>query len=69
MKAAIHTLGGFSAHASQTQLIEWLGHFEGEKPRLFLVHGEENAKQALATVATTHGWRPHIARLGEKVKF
>ena len=69
VKAAIHTLGGFSAHASQTQLIEWLGHFEGEKPRLFLVHGEENAKQALATVGTTHGWRPHIARLGEKVKF
>jgi len=37
--ASIHTMGGFSAHASQSQLLNWLSHFTGQKPRLYLVHG------------------------------
>ncbi len=69
VKASIHTMGGFSAHASQAQLIDWLGHFRGKKPNLFLVHGEDDAKQALAAAVKPLGWQAHIARLGQKIQF
>ena len=39
VKAQIHTLGGFSAHAGQSQLIDWVSHFQPH-PALYLVHGE-----------------------------
>ncbi len=46
--AKVHTLGGFSAHADQSRLMQWAGHFKAAKPRTFLVHGEQGARQALA---------------------
>ena len=69
VRAQIHTLGGFSAHAGQTQLLDWLTHFNDPKPRLYLVHGEENAKQALQRAAEQQGWRSHIPELGQVIEF
>jgi metallo-beta-lactamase family protein len=48
VKANIHTLGGFSAHAGQTQLLNWLGHVRTPVPRVHLVHGEPEKSAALA---------------------
>lgn len=48
VKATIHTLGGFSAHAGQDDLLEWSSHFTN-KPRFYLVHGETKSMEALAT--------------------
>lgn len=45
--AKVFTIGGFSAHADQKDLLEWLGHFES-RPRVFLVHGEPSSSQALS---------------------
>lgn len=42
VKASIHTIGGFSAHAGQDQLVVWAKNFEG-KPKFCLVHGEQEA--------------------------
>ena len=47
VKARIFTIGGFSAHADQNDLIDWVSHFESN-PQVFLVHGEATASQALA---------------------
>jgi metallo-beta-lactamase family protein len=47
VKAKVFTIGGFSAHADQNDLLEWAGHFESN-PRVFLVHGELSASEALA---------------------
>ena len=47
VKAQIETLGGFSAHAGQRDLIDWLGHFDNA-PKVVLVHGEPVALEALA---------------------
>ena len=47
VKAGVETLGGFSAHAGQSELIEWLAHFDNN-PRTMLVHGEPEALDALA---------------------
>lgn len=46
VKAKIHTLGGFSAHAGQSQLLDWTSRFHNHS-RFYLVHGEEAAQQAL----------------------
>ena len=47
VKAKVFTIGGFSAHADQNDLMEWVAHFESS-PRLFLIHGETMACEALA---------------------
>jgi len=69
VKARIHTLGGFSAHASQTQLISWLKEFKGEKPRVYLVHGEDGAKSALQAAVKVHGWNAQIPTQGQVITF
>lgn len=47
VRAGIHTIGGFSAHADQSELLNW--HRRTGKPgRTFLVHGEESAMRAFA---------------------
>ncbi len=47
VRAAVHTLGGFSAHAGQTGLLNWAAPFEQSKPRIFLTHGEDGPRKAL----------------------
>ena len=42
------TIGGFSAHADQKDLLEWVGHFVESHPRAFVVHGEATASETLA---------------------
>jgi metallo-beta-lactamase family protein len=48
VKAQIHTLGGFSAHAGQTDLLKWFSVLAPSKPRVVLTHGEDEPRQALA---------------------
>lgn len=47
VKANIETLGGFSAHAGQHELIEWISNFTN-KPRVILIHGEAESLDALS---------------------
>ncbi len=46
VKAGIHTINGFSAHADQAGLLTWHGHTGAA--RTFLTHGEAGAMQAFA---------------------
>ena len=69
VRAQIHTMGGFSAHASQSQLIQWLDSFKGTKPKLYLVHGEEDAKLALQKEVSKRGWSANIPKLKESITF
>jgi len=47
VKARIHTIGGFSAHADQSELLAW--HKQtGEPKTTFLVHGEEKSMHIFA---------------------
>lgn len=50
VRAAVHTLGGFSAHAGQAELVEWAGHLAAARPRFVLTHGEPQACDSLRTV-------------------
>lgn len=47
VRARVFTIGGFSAHADQQDLLDWVSHFES-KPRVFVVHGEHTASETLA---------------------
>jgi metallo-beta-lactamase family protein len=67
--AKIHTLGAFSAHADQSQLLNWAGHFKSPKPKLYLVHGEKNAALSLQTCLKRRDWQAHIPIVGEKISF
>ncbi len=49
VKAKVFTIGGFSAHADQKELLEWAGNFAESKPRVYVVHGEPTASEALAS--------------------
>lgn len=46
--AEIHNLEGFSGHADQNGLIQWLGGFKAEPKKIFLVHGENGSKTTFA---------------------
>jgi len=48
-RAEIATIGGFSAHAGQDQLIEYALAAQGKRDGIFLVHGEYAATTLLKT--------------------
>jgi metallo-beta-lactamase family protein len=48
VRATVHTLGGFSAHAGQRDLLDWLGCLTQWRPRVVLCHGEKPARTTLA---------------------
>lgn len=60
VKAKIHTVGGFSAHAGQSGLINWAAAIKGDKPpRVFLTHGEDRPRNELGRQLAGHfGWAP-----------
>ena len=43
VRAKIHTIGGFSAHADSAELFEWLEPLIHPELKVFLTHGEESA--------------------------
>jgi metallo-beta-lactamase family protein len=47
VRASIHTINGFSAHADQAGLLKWHGHTGAA--RTFLTHGEEDTMQTFAS--------------------
>ena len=51
VNAEIHNLEGFSGHADKNGLLDWLAGFEKEPKHIFLVHGEESAKESFAKYA------------------
>ncbi len=67
VNAKVHTLGGFSAHAGQSQLIDWVRHFEHHPP-LYLVHGELEKMQALQVALREQlNWIATIPEPGEQI--
>lgn len=48
--AKVFTINGFSAHAGQDQLLDWLSDFKTNGMQVFLVHGELSAQKHLASL-------------------
>jgi len=68
VKAKIHTLGGFSGHAGQTDLLKWFDVIAPSKPRLVLTHGEDEPRETLAEVIQKkYGIKAVLPQMGETV--
>jgi metallo-beta-lactamase family protein len=61
--ARIHTLGGFSAHGDQADLLRWYAGVGG-RPEVWLVHGEPSASGALRDELRKAGARAEVAAPG-----
>lgn len=61
IRAKVFTIGGFSGHAGQSQILKWLEAFSKKDMKVFLVHGEETAQQTLAgLIRSRFGVKVHI---------
>ena len=60
VRAQIHTIGGFSAHAGQAELLAWHKH-TGNPETTFLVHGEKDSMEAFGRLLDdTHVVMPKL---------
>ena len=48
IRAGVHTISGYSAHADQKDLIDFVDQMRRKPQQVRLVHGEEETKQTLA---------------------
>ena len=64
--ARVHTVGGLSAHADQSQLLRWYDSFT-ERPPVYLVHGEITAAEALAVKLRERGANATVTRPGLQI--
>lgn len=63
VNAHIHNLEGFSGHADKNGLLVWIGGFQKKPKHIFLVHGEQDAKEAFAeTIKNKFGYEPVVVR-------
>jgi metallo-beta-lactamase family protein len=62
--AHIYTIGGFSAHADRDDLLAWASS-AGALARVFLVHGEDIPRKALAAVLKDQGHAVMLPTQGE----
>ena len=54
VKAKIHTINGFSAHADKNDLLSWASNFKTD-PIFFVTHGEKKSSAALTKVLNQKG--------------
>jgi metallo-beta-lactamase family protein len=70
VKAQVHTLGGFSAHAGQTDLLTWFAAIAPSKPRVVVVHGEDGPRHALAKeIRQRFKLTPHLPAMGDTLEL
>jgi metallo-beta-lactamase family protein len=50
VRASVHTMGGLSGHAGQSDLLRWVDSFATSHPRIFLTHGEDRARKPLGQI-------------------
>jgi metallo-beta-lactamase family protein len=66
VRARVWTIGGFSAHGDQKELLEWLSAFK-KSPMVFVTHGEESAALTFANlVRERYGFTTIVPELGQQ---
>ena len=75
VRCKTQSISGFSAHADESELLDWLAHFAaGKRPgdrgyprRIFLVHGDPDAQVALEPKVRDLGFATHVPHWHEHV--
>lgn len=62
VRARIEQIQSFSAHADRDSLLDWLASFQEPQPKIFLIHGEEEALEAFAAAASSQFSFVHIPK-------
>lgn len=66
VRSRVWTIGGFSAHGDQKELLGWLSAFRN-RPTVFVTHGEETAAFAFADlVRKEYGFTTHVPERGQQ---
>lgn len=61
VKCTVREVNGLSAHADQTELMEWIANFEQPPKMTFIIHGELNAATILHDkIKSTYHWNCFI---------
>lgn len=69
VRAGIHTLGGLSAHADQSELLNWISKFK-KTPEIFIVHGEEKASiEFQSLINERFKYKTHVPNKGEEFEI
>jgi metallo-beta-lactamase family protein len=70
VRAKVHTLNGFSAHAGQTDLLNWFSYLAPSKPKLVLTHGEDGPRAALAAaIQKKYKISATLPKIGDSVEI
>jgi len=70
VKAQISTIGGFSAHADQKAILNWLGGFKSPPAQIFITHGEPDASLALSQkISSQFGRKATIPVPGQTIEL
>ncbi len=66
VNAKIASMGGLSAHAGQSDLVNWFDAMAASKPKLVLTHGEDRSRIVLAEIIQKrYGITPLMPNYGE----
>ncbi|HOF58731.1 MAG TPA: MBL fold metallo-hydrolase [Syntrophorhabdaceae bacterium] len=69
IRAKAYTIGGFSAHADQKELLEWLGTITN-RPKTFVTHGEESVSLEFEKVIQEKlGLETYVPHKGEELEI
>ena len=69
VRASVHTMGGFSAHADQNGLLDWFSAVAPAKPRTIITHGEDRAREALSgLIGSRFGIKTEQPALGDVIE-
>jgi metallo-beta-lactamase family protein len=69
VRARVWTIGGFSAHGDQKELLAWLSAFK-KSPTVFVTHGEESAALTFANLMKErYGFTTHVPELGQQFEL
>jgi metallo-beta-lactamase family protein len=70
VRARVHGLGGFSAHAGQEDLLNWVKALAVERKRIVLVHGEPQSVTMLAhLIHERYGAQSMLPKIGDKLRL
>lgn len=70
VRAQVHTLNGFSAHAGQSDLMNWFSYLSSSKPKLVLTHGEDGPRKALAlSIQNKYKIKAVLPKIGESIEL
>lgn len=70
VKARIHQIEGFSAHADKDDLLDWLGNLKWPPSKIFLTHGEKEAMSALSDqIKRKYNWPVQMPDYLEEIEL